>query len=97
MTPALKRLATELTACADGEVVCDRPLAPFTTYGIGGPTAVWAAPRSEAGLQRVLQAVHAAGVALFVLGRGSNLLVSDHGWPGVTLYVGDPAASGVAR
>jgi UDP-N-acetylmuramate dehydrogenase len=89
MTPALKRLATELAACADGEVVCDRPLAPFTTYGIGGPTAVWAAPRSEAGLQRVLQAVHAAGVALFVLGRGSNLLVSDHGWPGVTLYVGD--------
>jgi UDP-N-acetylmuramate dehydrogenase len=89
MTSALKRLAAELAVCADGEVACGRPLAPFTTYGIGGPTAVWAAPRSEAGLQRVLQAVHAAGVPLFVLGRGSNLLVSDRGWPGVTLYVGD--------
>jgi len=89
MTPSLKRLAAELAACADGEVVCERPLAPFTTYGIGGPTAVWAAPRSEAGLQRTLQAVHAAGVPLFVLGRGSNLLVSDRGWPGVTLSVSD--------
>ena len=89
MTSSLKRLAAELAAGADGEVACDRPLAPFTTYRIGGPTALWAAPRSEAGVQRVLQAVHAAGVPLFVLGRGSNLLVSDQGWPGVTLYIGE--------
>jgi UDP-N-acetylmuramate dehydrogenase len=89
MTPSLKRLAQDLAACADGEVACDKPLAPFTTYRIGGPTALWAAPRSEAGLQRVLQAVHAAGVPLFVLGRGSNLLVSDRGWPGLTLHIGD--------
>jgi UDP-N-acetylmuramate dehydrogenase len=89
MTPALKQLAAELAACAEGEVACDRPLAPFTTYAIGGPTAVWAAPRSEAGVQRVLLAVHRAGAPLFVLGRGSNLLVSDRGWPGVTLCLGD--------
>jgi len=89
MTSSLKRLATELAAGADGEVACDRLLAPFTTYRIGGPTALWAAPRSEAGVQRVLQAVHAAGAPLFVLGRGSNLLVSDRGWPGVTLYIGE--------
>jgi len=89
MTSSLKRLAAALAAGADGEVACDRPLAPFTTYRIGGPTALWAAPRSEAGVQRVLQAVHAAGAPLFVLGRGSNLLVSDRGWPGVTLYIGE--------
>jgi UDP-N-acetylmuramate dehydrogenase len=89
MTPSLERLAADLAACADGEVAFDKPLAPFTTYRIGGPTAVWVAPGSEAGLQCVLQAVHAAGVPLFVLGRGSNLLVSDCGWPGVTLHIGD--------
>jgi UDP-N-acetylmuramate dehydrogenase len=82
-------LTAELAACADGEVAANQPLAPYTSYGIGGPTAVWAAPRSEAGVQRVLQAVHAAGVPLFLLGRGSNLLVSDRGWPGVTLHIGD--------
>jgi UDP-N-acetylmuramate dehydrogenase len=40
-------------------------------------------------VQRVLASVHSAGVPLFVLGRGSNLLVSDRGWPGVTLYIGE--------
>jgi UDP-N-acetylmuramate dehydrogenase len=41
------------------------------------------------GVQRVLESVHAAGTPLFVLGRGSNVLVSDHGWQGVTLYIGE--------
>jgi UDP-N-acetylmuramate dehydrogenase len=36
-----------------------------------------------------LEAVHAAGVPLLILGRGSNLLVSDRGWPGLTLHIGD--------
>jgi UDP-N-acetylmuramate dehydrogenase len=89
MTTALRRLAAELTAGVDGEVAADRPLAPYTSYRIGGPTALWAAPCSEAGVRLTLQAAHAAGVPLFVLGRGSNLLVSDRGWPGVTLYIGD--------
>jgi UDP-N-acetylmuramate dehydrogenase len=40
-------------------------------------------------VQRVLEAVHSAGTPLFVLGRGSNLLVSDRGWQGVTLYIGE--------
>jgi len=71
------------------EVETDKPLGPCTSYRIGGPTAVWAAPRSEEGIRRVLAAVHAAGVPLFILGRGSNLLVSDRGWQGVTLYMGE--------
>jgi UDP-N-acetylmuramate dehydrogenase len=70
-------------------VETDKPLGPCTSYRIGGPTAVWAAPRSEEGVRRVLEAVHAAGVPLFILGRGSNLLVSDRGWQGVTLYMGE--------
>jgi len=85
----LRRLASQLSTVADGEVATGKPLAPYTSYRIGGPTAIWAAPRSENGVRRILQVVRAAAVPLFVLGRGSNLLVSDHGWPGVTLYIGD--------
>ncbi len=85
----LCELARHLSSVADGPVETDKPLAHFTSYRIGGPTAVWAAPRTEAGVQGVLTAVHTAGVPLFVLGRGSNLLVSDQGWPGVTLYLGE--------
>ena len=90
LTPRdLADLAAQLALLAEGEVATDKPLAPCTSYRIGGSTAVWAAPRSARGVQRVLQAVHAAGAPLFILGRGTNLLVSDHGWAGVTLHIGD--------
>jgi UDP-N-acetylmuramate dehydrogenase len=85
----LKDLAAHLSGAAEGDVETDKPLAPYTSYGIGGPTAIWVAPRSPLGVQRVLETVHAAGTPLFVLGRGSNVLVSDHGWPGVTLHIGE--------
>jgi UDP-N-acetylmuramate dehydrogenase len=70
------------------EVRTDEILAPYTSYKIGGPAAVWVAPRTEAGIGEVLAIVQAADIPLFVLGLGSNLLVSDKGWPGVALYLG---------
>jgi len=82
-------LASHLAKVAGGEVVTGKPLAPFTSYRIGGPTAIWVAPRCIDGVRRVLEAVRTAAAPLFVLGRGSNLLVSDCGWPGVTLYLGE--------
>jgi UDP-N-acetylmuramate dehydrogenase len=89
MNRDLEDLASQLAAVPRIEVEREKPLAPYTSYRIGGPTAVWVAPQSEAALQRVLEVVHAAGASLFVLGRGSNLLVSDRGWRGVTLYIGE--------
>lgn len=85
----LRELAERLASFGGIEVESQKPLAPFTSYRIGGPTAVWAAPRTEAGVQRALEAVRQAGAPLFILGRGSNILVSDRGWKGVTLHVGE--------
>jgi UDP-N-acetylmuramate dehydrogenase len=89
MNPDSKDLALQLAAISGNVVETDKPLAPYTYYGIGGPTAVWVAPQSEEAFQPVLETIHAAGAPLFILGRGSNLLVSDRGWPGVTLYMGE--------
>jgi UDP-N-acetylmuramate dehydrogenase len=83
------RLASRLAAVAEGEVHVDKPLAPYTSYKIGGPTALWVEPTTENGVGRVLEIVDSTGVPLFVLGRGSNVLISDQGWNGVTLYLGD--------
>ena len=88
MPPELRELAAHLSSIEQVAVETDKPLGPCTSYRIGGPTAVWAAPRSEEGVRRVLAAVHAAGVPLFILGRGSNLLVSDRGWHGRHLVHG---------
>jgi UDP-N-acetylmuramate dehydrogenase len=50
---------------------------------------VWVSPVSEDGVGRILEIIYRNEVPLFVLGRGSNLLVSDRGWDGVTLYLGE--------
>jgi UDP-N-acetylmuramate dehydrogenase len=82
------KLAAKLAEISDCEVKTNEVLAPYTSYNIGGPTAVWVAPGTEEGIASVLEIVYASGVPLFILGRGSNLLVSDNGWQGATLYVG---------
>ena len=83
------QLALQLAEIADCEVKINEPLAPYTAYNIGGPAALWVAPATEEAVGWVLEIVHAAGVPLFILGRGSNLLISDKGWQGVTLYIGE--------
>jgi UDP-N-acetylmuramate dehydrogenase len=65
------------------------PLGPLTTYGVGGPAAVLVEVEGPADLHTVRAALRATGgVAVFVLGRGSNLLVSDAGFDGVVLHLG---------
>ena len=82
------RVADRLARIAKVDVKRDEVIAPYTSYKIGGPTAVWAAPRTESGIGEVLKVTQAADIPLFVLGLGSNVLVSDKGWPWVTLYLG---------
>ncbi|MGD8741590.1 MAG: FAD-binding protein, partial [Desulfobacterales bacterium] len=84
----IARIANQLAGVAGIEVKTDEMIAPYTSYKIGGPAAVWAAPASEDCIGEVLSIVHEADIPLFILGLGSNLLVSDKGWPGVILYLG---------
>ena len=65
----------------------NKPLAPFTTFGIGGAARWFVEAASE---EEIAEAAAWAGerrVALFVLGGGSNLLVSDAGFDGMVLRV----------
>ena len=82
------QIADRLARVEAVEVKANEKLAPYTSYRIGGPAAVWVAPGTEAAVGDVLAIVHADNIPLFILGLGSNLLISDHGWPGVTLYLG---------
>ena len=83
------KIASQLATVAEADVQVNKPLAPYTSYKIGGPTAVWVAPVSEDGVGRTLEIIHRNDAPLFVLGRGSNVLLSDRGWDGVTLYLGE--------
>lgn len=80
---ALERLAAELKAV--GEVRRDEPLSRHTTFGIGGPADLFVTVRDAAALARAATAAREAGVDLFVLGSGSNILVADSGIRGAVL------------
>ncbi|MGA2635375.1 MAG: UDP-N-acetylmuramate dehydrogenase [Terracidiphilus sp.] len=66
----------------------NRLLAPFTTFGIGGPARWFVEADSEGEIEEAVRWVRERGVRLFVLGGGSNLLVSDAGFLGLVLRVG---------
>ena len=63
------------------------PLAPLTTLGVGGPARHYAECRSEAEIRAALDWARTRSVPVFVLGGGSNLLVSDTGFAGLVLKV----------
>jgi len=64
----------------------DQPLGPWTTLGVGGAARLFVEPRTPAELAVVLSSL--GDVPLLVLGRGSNMLVADSGWPGLALRLG---------
>ena len=63
------------------------PLAPLTTLGVGGPARFFAEAGSADDVRRAVHHARERGLPLFVLGGGSNLVVSDSGWPGLVLRI----------
>jgi UDP-N-acetylmuramate dehydrogenase len=64
-----------------------KSLAPFTTFGIGGPARWFVAAESEDDVREAAAWAGEHAVPLLVLGGGSNLLVSDEGFDGLVLHV----------
>ncbi|MCL8206933.1 MAG: UDP-N-acetylmuramate dehydrogenase [Actinomycetia bacterium] len=83
-TEALAPLADRLRTLGVPHLAGE-PLRRHTTFGIGGPAGLFVEPDTTAALAAALDALREAGVPWFVVGLGSNLLVSDRGYPGVVL------------
>jgi UDP-N-acetylmuramate dehydrogenase len=64
------------------------PLAPFTTFGIGGAARYFAEAKTEEEVAAAVLWAKEHDVRLFVLGGGSNLLVRDTGFAGLVLKIG---------
>jgi len=73
------RLKTELQHLDGVDVRWHVPLADYTTWHVGGPATCLIRPHHLAGLQRAVQVLNTHTYPYFVLGRGSNVLVSDAG------------------
>lgn len=71
------------------------PLAKRTTLRVGGPADLYVEPASEPDLATTLNFCRTYQLPLFVLGRGSNLLVRDGGFRGMVICLGHSAFAGV--
>ena len=66
-------------------VLIDEPMHRHTSFRIGGPAAALVLVSDEAELSAVLSSVTAEGTEHMIIGNGSNLLVSDEGYPGIMI------------
>lgn len=62
-------------------------LAPYTTFRIGGPAQYLAFPKNQNELFKLLQEAEQVSMPVYLLGGGSNLLVSDAGVKGLVIYL----------
>ncbi len=63
------------------------PLAPHTTFGIGGPAELFYEARTDRELIGAIKAAHSLKIPYFVLGGGSNILIADQGITGLTIKI----------
>ncbi len=81
-------LVAELASSCRGPVTGQASLAGMTTLRVGGTARVLVTAESDEDLVAVGRAAAAYEVPHAIVGRGSNLLVSDDGWPGIAVHLG---------
>ena len=74
-------------AAGEHAVLQSEPMAAHTTFRIGGPADVFAVPENEDQAAEMIGICREERVPFFILGNGSNLLVSDKGFRGVVIQI----------
>ena len=91
--PGPRRPDLDAAASALGDRAERRhPLGALTTYRVGGPAALYLEAHSRDDLRLAKAAVRAGSIPVLVLGKGSNLLVADAGFPGLVVSLGEEFA-----
>jgi UDP-N-acetylmuramate dehydrogenase len=88
--PAARLAAAEhiLRTASGARLRAAFPLAPLTSFRLGGPASLYLEANNESDLAAAAEAVATAGIPWIVLGKGSNVLVSDRGFPGLVIRLG---------
>jgi len=68
-------------------VKIDEPMKHHTTFHIGGPAEYYICPHTVGELQEILHICRQNEISYFILGNGSNLLVSDKGYRGAIIHI----------
>ncbi len=71
----------------EDQIFLQEPLSRHTTFRIGGPADCLVEIRRKEEIGPVIRFAEKEGLPWFILGRGSNLLVSDEGYHGIVLHI----------
>jgi UDP-N-acetylmuramate dehydrogenase len=85
---SINRAFDRLRRLMPDKVVRDRPLSKYTTLRVGGPAAIFATADTLADVRVLMEAIGDYELPAFILGRGSNMLVSDRGYRGLIFQLG---------
>src|SRR5512146_1660630 len=75
----------KLNKLLDGRVEQDKPLAPLTSFGIGGPAMYFFEAKTPTDIIRGVRAARSLQIKFFILGGGSNILFDDAGYRGLII------------
>ena len=79
-----KKLESILT---EEQVKIEEPMKNHTTFRVGGPAAYFVMPRTAEEVAKVTELCAQENVPYYIVGNGSNLLVSDKGYDGVIIQI----------
>lgn len=86
----MRELYDELVKAADAiRILENEPMKKHTTFRIGGSARYFVSPSGEEALKNTVVLCRERKIPFFILGNGSNLLVSDDGYDGVVIYMGE--------
>ncbi len=83
-----QQIRRELSSCCQQQIQWNQPLAPFTSFGIGGPADAVVVVESVAELVLIVECCRQNGLSYCCIGKGSNIVVADAGYAGVILLLG---------
>lgn len=83
-----QKVAKIITQNIKGDVKLAEPMARHTTWKIGGPAQILAMPEDRESIRFLVEFANEEGFPYFVLGNGSNLLVTDKGFDGLVIKLG---------
>ncbi|RGO51210.1 UDP-N-acetylmuramate dehydrogenase [Dorea formicigenerans] len=72
---------------AKDSILIDEPMSRHTTFRVGGPADFFVTPKAKEEVRDVIRICKEAGVPYYIIGNGSNLLVSDAGYRGVIVQI----------
>jgi UDP-N-acetylmuramate dehydrogenase len=85
----MQQTIAELQAEATCTILIDEPMANHTTWKIGGPADLMIIPKDKEALARTVRILHSHRIPWVIVGKGSNMLVTDKGIRGAAIKLGD--------